>query len=133
MLKIINDWMQRYFSDEEAVVLAVMLALGFTVILTLGGMLAPVLIALVLAFLLQGVVGFLERRKVPHVIAVWSVFAVFMTLLTVFLLVVLPLTGRQLTTLFNELPRMTAELQAQLLLLPNVTQPCSPKTKCSAP
>ncbi len=118
MLKIINDWVQRYFSDEEAVVLAVMLALGFTVILTLGGMLAPVLIALVLAFLLQGVVGFLERRKVPHVIAVWSVFAVFMTLLTVFLLVVLPLTGRQLTTLFNELPRMTAELQAQLLLLP---------------
>ncbi|MCJ8170145.1 AI-2E family transporter [Atopomonas sediminilitoris] len=118
MLKIINDWMHRYFSDEEAVVMAVILVLGFTVVLTLGGMLAPALIGLVLAFLLQGLVNFLERRKVPHMLAVWSVFALFMGLLTVFLLVVLPLTGRQLSNLFNELPRMMSELQAQLLLLP---------------
>ncbi len=37
------DWIQRYFSDEEAVVLAVLLFLAFTAVLTLGGMLAPVL------------------------------------------------------------------------------------------
>ena len=48
MLKVLRSWIYRYFSDEEAVVLAVVLALGFTVILTLGGMLAPVLAGLVL-------------------------------------------------------------------------------------
>ncbi len=32
MIKVLRDWMQRYFSDEEAVVLAIMLVLGFSVI-----------------------------------------------------------------------------------------------------
>lgn len=60
MLKVLQDWMQRYFSDEEAIVLAVILGLGFTVILAFGGMLAPVLAAMVIAFLIQGMVGVLE-------------------------------------------------------------------------
>ena len=47
MIKVLRDWMQRYFSDEEAVVLAIMLVLGFSVILAFGGMLAPVLAAMV--------------------------------------------------------------------------------------
>jgi hypothetical protein len=50
MFKVLRDWMQRYFSDEEAVVLAVLLFLAFTAVLTLGGMLAPVLAGMVLAF-----------------------------------------------------------------------------------
>lgn len=65
MFKVLRDWMQRYFSDEEAVVLAVLLFLAFTVVLTLGGMLAPVLAGMVLAFLMQGLVNALERLKVP--------------------------------------------------------------------
>jgi putative permease len=40
MFKVLRDWIQRYFSDEEAVVLAVLLFLAFTAVLTLGGMLA---------------------------------------------------------------------------------------------
>lgn len=40
MFNVLRNWMQRYFSDEEAVVLAVLLVLAFTLVLTLGGMLA---------------------------------------------------------------------------------------------
>ena len=118
MLKVLRSWIYRYFSDEEAVVLAVVLALGFTVILTLGGMLAPVLAGLVLAFLLQGVVGWLERLRVPHVLAVWGVFTLFVALLAACLLLLVPLVWRQLLTLVNELPRMLGEWQSLLLLLP---------------
>ena len=60
MFNVLRGWVQRYFSDEEAVVLAVLLFLAFTLVLTLGGMLAPVLAGLVLAFLMQGVVNFLS-------------------------------------------------------------------------
>ena len=70
--------MQRYFSDEEAVVLAVLLFLAFTAVLTLGGMLAPVLAGMVPAFLMQGLVNALERLHVPTRLAVWLVFALFM-------------------------------------------------------
>ena len=47
MVKVLRNWLHRYFSDEQAVVLAVLLVLGFAVVLTLGGMLAPVLTGLV--------------------------------------------------------------------------------------
>ena len=77
MIKVLRGWMQRYFSDEEAVVLAVLLFLAFAIVLTLGKMLAPVLAGLVLAFLMQGLVGAMERRRVPHLLAVWLVFLMF--------------------------------------------------------
>ncbi|GAB5339565.1 AI-2E family transporter [Pseudomonas fluorescens] len=46
------------------------------------------------------------------------VFALFMGLLVVFIVVVLPLLWHQLITLFNELPGMLAKWQSLLLLLP---------------
>jgi putative permease len=66
MVKVLRDWLHRYFSDEQAVALALLLLLGFAVVLTLGGMLAPVLTGLVLAFLMQGLVDGLERLRVPQ-------------------------------------------------------------------
>ena len=65
MFKVLRGWVQRYFSDEEAVVLAVLLVLAFTAVLTLGGMLAPVLAGMVLAYLMQGLVVALERLRSP--------------------------------------------------------------------
>lgn len=118
MFKVLRDWIQRYFSDEEAVVLAVLLFLAFTAVLTLGGMLAPVLAGMVLAYLMQGLVLALERMRMPGAAAVGLVFALFMGVLLVFIVVVLPLLWHQLITLFNELPGMLAKWQSLLLLLP---------------
>lgn len=118
MFKVLRDWTQRYFSDEEAVVLAVLLFLAFTAVLTLGGMLAPVLAGMVLAYLMQGLVVSLERLRLPGGAAVGLVFALFMGLLLVFILVVVPLLWHQFVTLFNELPGMLAKWQSLLLLLP---------------
>ncbi|WP_166359906.1 AI-2E family transporter [Pseudomonas akapageensis] len=118
MFKVLRDWIQRYFSDEEAVVLAVLLSLSFAVVLTLGGMLAPVLAGMVLAYLMQGLVSALERLHVPSGVAVGVVFALFMGALAVFMLVLLPLLWHQFITLFNELPGMLGKWQSLLLLLP---------------
>jgi len=118
MFKVLRDWIQRYFSDEEAVVLAVLLFLAFTAVLTLGGMLAPVLAGMVLAYLMQGLVATLERLRMPGGVAVALVFTLFMGALLVFLIVVVPLLWHQLLTLFNELPGMLAKWQSLLLLLP---------------
>ncbi|AYF90529.1 AI-2E family transporter [Pseudomonas sp. JS3066] len=118
MLKVLRDWVQRYFSDEEAVVLAVVLVLGFTIVLTLGNMLAPVLAGMVLAFLMQGLVNLLERLRLPQTLAVWIVFALFIGALALILGVLVPLLWQQLSKLFQELPGMLGEWQSLLLLLP---------------
>ncbi len=118
MVKVLRDWLHRYFSDEQALVLALVLLLGFSLILSFGRMLAPAPAALVLAFMLQGLVARLERWRVPHLLAVTLVFCLFVALLLACLFGLIPLVWRQSVTLLNELPRMLAEWQGLLLLLP---------------
>ena len=83
--------MQRYFSHEEAIVLAVLLFLAFAVVLTLGKMLAPVLAGLVLAFLMmQGLVGAMGVGGCRTCLR-WLVFLMFIGVLVVCMLFIVPL------------------------------------------
>ncbi|GGO80656.1 AI-2E family transporter [Marinobacterium nitratireducens] len=118
MRKIFGKWIDQYFSDEEAILLALLLALGLAVILMLGQPLGPVFAGIILAFLMQGPVDWLESRGVPHLLAVSLVFVAFIGLFLGMLLFVMPKAWTQLVNLFNELPRMVSQVQALLLLLP---------------
>ncbi|SDU13232.1 AI-2E family transporter [Halopseudomonas salegens] len=118
MMKVFRNWVHKYFSDEEAVVLAVVLALGFAIIITFGSKLAPLLTGLVLAYLLQGIVTLFKRWGLPHWLSVWLVFLLFLGGLGTVFGVVIPLVWKQMAALFNELPRMLAEWQSQLMHLP---------------
>ncbi|MDR5904719.1 AI-2E family transporter [Franzmannia qiaohouensis] len=114
MRALFKSWIERYFSDEEAVILLIVLVLGFAVVIWLGRMLAPFLTALVIAFLLQGAVNALTRRRVPHLLAVSVVFLGFIGLLLAIAFILLPLIWNQLVGLVQETPRMFAAGQ-QLL------------------
>ena len=118
MIRVFQNWVRRYFSDEEAVVLAIVLILGFAVVISFGNKLAPLLIGLVVAYLLQGVVLRLRRWHVPHVLAVWIVFLLFIGALGALIGVIIPLVWRQMLSLIGELPRMLVEWQEQLMHLP---------------
>ncbi|MGM0784959.1 MAG: AI-2E family transporter [Pseudomonadota bacterium] len=111
---VFKGWIEHYFSDEEAVILLVLLALGFAVVVLLGRMLAPFLTALVIAFLLQGAVSWLERQGAPHLLAVMVVFTAFIGILLAMAFILMPLIWDQLVGLVQETPRMFASGQ-QLL------------------
>jgi len=118
MRKIFSKWIDRYFSDEEALFLFLLLAGGLLVILFLGQPLAPVIASIILAFLMQGVVDWFRRRGVGHLVAVSSVFTLFVGFVSAFLVFVLPIVWQQMVNLFNEAPRMITEVQNLLLVLP---------------
>ncbi|USE38731.1 AI-2E family transporter [Endozoicomonas sp. SCSIO W0465] len=120
MLKVIKGWLHSYLSDQEAIVLLVILLVGFFVVLTMGKMLAPALAALVFAFLMQGLVNWLERRRVPHFFAVNLVFTGFLAALLLVIFVVFPLVWEQVTHLLNALPGMVREGQSLLVSLPEL-------------
>ena len=69
-MNLIRKWWQRYFTDPQAVFLVLLLVAGFTVVLTMGDMLTPVIASLVIAYLLEGLVAFLERFRAPRLVAV---------------------------------------------------------------
>ena len=118
MLDNIRSWFHRYFSDYEALVLLFLLVAGFAIILTMGTMLAPVFAALVLAFLMQGVVSWLQSKGMSHGLSVGLVFVVFVSVLVVALLLLVPLVWQQVSGLLNELPKMVSHGQGWVRELP---------------
>ena len=106
MLNVLRSWFDRYLSDEEAVLLAVIVIASFVVIIFMGGILAPLLTGIVLAYILQGVVKLLTRYRVPDPAAVLITFLVFLGGFVTFLFLVVPRVWRQMRSLFDELPNL---------------------------
>ncbi|MCE8020330.1 AI-2E family transporter [Halomonas sp. MCCC 1A11036] len=111
---VFKGWIEHYFSDEEAVILLVLLVFGFAVVILFGRMLAPFLTALVIAFLLQGGVNALTRRGVPHLMAVTLVFLAFIGVFLALAFILMPLIWNQLVGLVQETPRIVASGQRWL-------------------
>jgi len=118
MWKVVDSWINRYFADEEAVLLVILMAGALLVIVTMGQVLAPFLAAVVLAFLLQGVVNLLKRWHVPHLLAVALVFCAFISLFLVVVIFLFPIVIEQLSRLLQSVPGMIVHWQEAVLLLP---------------
>ncbi len=118
MIKIFERWVDRYFTDEEAILIAVLLVSSVVVLVTLGVVLAPMIAAIIIAFLLQGVVGKLEQGGVPHIAAVSMAFLLLVGSIMLIFLVLLPSMWSQMMNLAGEAPKMLKQTQHVLLELP---------------
>lgn len=117
-MDVVRQWFRRHFSDPQVVILALVLLLGFVVVITMGKMLAPVLAALVLSYLLDGVVAALQRLGAPRLVAVVLVFLVFIIVLVLALFGLLPKLSYQVTQLFQQLPNIIGKGQDVIMHLP---------------
>ena len=117
-MNIVTEWYRRHMSDPQVVILAVVLAVGLIVVLTLGQMLAPVLAGVVIAYLLDGVVEKIHRLGIPRLPVVVVVFLAFMTFLVFALLWLVPRLSEQVTQLVIQLPEIVTHSQAVMLQLP---------------
>ncbi|MFT7558459.1 MAG: putative permease [Flavobacteriales bacterium] len=118
MLIVFRRWMERYFADEEAVLVAVLLALSIGIIVTIGDVLAPMISALIIAFLMQGVVARLKSWGASHILAVSLAFLLLAGSIVVSLVYFLPAIWHQASNLLGETPRMLKQGQDLMLLLP---------------
>ena len=118
MRKLLHSFFDRYFHDEEAVIFIILLGLGLLILVTMGSILAPLLAAVVTAYLLQGLVNMLVEYKIPYMISVTIVYVFFISIFASMLLFLLPQAWGQLGRFVNELPRLISEGQDLLLHLP---------------
>lgn len=118
MFEVIGNWFRRHFSDPQVIMLAVLLLFGFLVVIYLGDMLAPVLASLVIAYLLEGLIGLMQRRGVPRLIGVWTAFLLFIVVLVFLIFGLVPLLSTQVAQFVQELPRMIATGQGAIMQLP---------------
>ena len=119
MLNIFKRWIDRYFSDEEAVLIFALLIGISLAFLLMGQVLAPVLTGIVLAFIMQGIINFMRRYGISKMAAVGVTFFLFLGGFVGFLLLLVPRIWRQLGSLYQDLPALSqrfAELVSQLLV-----------------
>ena len=117
MKEVLTRWYQRYLSEEEAVILLVMLTMAFAVMLFFGDILAPVLVAIVLAYLMQGVANVLRQRDCQGVSVAVSTL-LFLGGFFAVLFGLAPLVWRQLVALVREAPAMIEAGRKVLVTLP---------------
>ena len=118
MLNVLKKIYDRYFHDEEAVILLFLIFSFLLVMLFMGGILAPVIAALVLAFLLQGVVLKFQNLGLSHLLSV-SISCILLILgLVIGLGILMPLVLDQLSNLGRDIPSFIQALQNHLQRLP---------------
>jgi putative permease len=118
MIRILRGLAHKYFSDEEAIILFLILVTGTVFVVWFGAMLAPVIASLIVAFILQGLVTKLNKLNVPESVSIIGVFLIFLGVLVAFIFGLLPLIWRQVSNLAGEAPRIIRELQSYFELLP---------------
>jgi putative permease len=117
-MTLVTDWFRRTFSDPQVLALTLALLFIFAVILFMGDMLAPVLASVVIAYLLEGIVVWLERFRLPRLVSVFIVFISFVVFVTAIIFGLLPQVSVQLTQLMQQVPNMLAKGQESLMRLP---------------
>ena len=118
MLDVLKKWYRRYLSEEESILLLLLLIAGLVILVTVGDTLTPVFVAIVLAYLMQGIANQLQRWGLSSQVGVAVSIALFISSFFGVLLGLLPLVWRQLVSLAKEAPAMVEQGRKALSVLP---------------
>jgi len=118
MFNYLRQFFRRQFADPQKVILVLVSGTLLVAFLLLGKIFAPILAALILAYLLEGPIRLLERLRCPRGLAVTLVFSGFLVGSILLVVAFIPLLYRQALQLLREIPRMIEQAQAFLITLP---------------
>ena len=119
-LSFIGKRIRRFLPNSQAVALALILLFGSLLFYFLADLLMPVFASIVIAYLLNGLVAKAEKKKMPHLLAVYSVFSAFMTCLGFFIFVLMPMVSAQTIQLVQRIPDMVKSIQVEIMRLPQM-------------
>ncbi|PSW03995.1 AI-2E family transporter [Photobacterium lipolyticum] len=118
MLDMLTRWYQRRFSDPHAVSLVAILLGGFLTIYFFGHLIAPLLVAIVLAYLLEWPVMRLSRLGLPRSLSVIVVLLIFASLMVLAIFGLVPTIWHQVGNFVADVPNMFNGLQEYVSSLP---------------
>ncbi len=110
-MQAIKTWVERQLADTQMVALWVSLAILFGLLGLFGQMLAPLLVAIAIAYVLDGVVSLLCRCRIPRLFSI-TLVAVGSILFVLFaFLAILPLLSGQVGHLISQAPHLVEGLR----------------------
>jgi putative permease len=118
MLEMLLQWYRRRFTDPQAIALLAILVAGFCILYFFSGILAPLLFAIVLAYLLEWPTVRLQHCGCSRTLAVCIVLTIFTGIVMLLVFVIAPLTWQQGVNLMADLPSMLNRFYAMAATLP---------------
>lgn len=120
MFEVFRRWYQRKFSDPDSAMLLLLLVVASLILMFWGGMLAPVLVAVVLAYLLDWPANRLEKLGLKRALSSTLVLLAFVGLLAVAMLALVPIVWQQTLNLANEMPDIWRQAHVWFMELPRL-------------
>lgn len=117
MINTLKHWYDEHLTHKESVILVVIIASAFLLLATIGDVLMPVLVALILAYLMQGVADRLMGWGLNKTLALSAATLLFVGVFLGFTVGIAPLVWRQLVGLMREAPAMVEAVQAEVARL----------------
>ena len=118
MINLFKLWYERYFTNPQTIIFALIIIFGVLLIVVMNAHLMPILIGIIIAYLFEGLVFRMNQIKLNRTIAASFVTALILASILIVLFVLLPLLSRQISELIRELPTMFGEGQRLLSQLP---------------
>lgn len=106
MLELFLQWYRRRFADPQAVALFTLLVSGFVIIFFFSSILAPLLVAIALAYLLEWPTNILQRAGLSRAVAVSIILTLFAGISAMVILIIAPTAWQQGINLIADLPNM---------------------------
>ncbi|MDH2924036.1 putative permease [Nicoletella semolina] len=119
MFELFQNWYKTRFSDPQIITLLAILLIGFSTIYFFSDLLMPLLVAIVLAYLLEWPIRFLTHKlNFPRRLSVILVFGGSISISIFLFIVLFPSLWNQAATFIKDLPSMFNLLNAWLQALP---------------
>ena len=119
MFNSLRKWFDDHFSHPDAIVIVILIVAATTIIFFFGEMLAPVIAASIIAYMLEGFVQFLIKENIPRIIAVYISFFVLIGLMMFFFLGLAPVVSNQIGNFLGDLPKFVVKAGVLLENLPD--------------
>mgnify|MGYP003315743695 FL=1 len=107
MLNYLKQWYEENFTDPNQVSLALIIIFSVLITYILIQTISPILVAIVLAYMLEGLVqNLMKTAHIVRNISVIVVFLIFLILSVITLFMLIPLLLDQLTLFVKSLPEI---------------------------
>lgn len=118
LLNVFGRWYRRKFSDPDAAMLLILIIITTALLLLWGELVMPVLVAAVIAYLLDWPVTHLVRIGLSRTISCSLVLLGFIAVSILLLVGLMPVVSRQSINLIQETPLIWQKAQDWILTLP---------------
>ena len=110
MFDYLKGFFRNYFYEEEQFAALFLLIIAGILLYFIGSTITPIFVSILIAYLLNGVMNFFERKNYSKKTAFYFSFTIFLIFYLI-VLVSLPFVTGQIASLINELPAIVAFVQ----------------------